>query len=374
MRILVAPDKFKGCLSARAVAENIAIGLRETLPTAGVEIMPMADGGEGTATVISDALGGEWVQCKAHDPIGRVIDCRYAIIAGSLAVIEMSEAAGLQRLKENERDPLRTTTFGVGEMLLHAARRGVTKIIVGLGGSATNDGGFGMARTFGFRFFGESDGQLRAAIAKLCELRRIEKPTTLALPSIIGAADVTNPLLGKRGATATFGPQKGATRQKLDILERALTRLADVAEKEFRYDHRDHFGAGAAGGLGYGLLTFAGAVLKPGFDVVAEAVGLESKIKGVDVVITGEGSLDLQTLEGKVPAGVARLARKLGRRVFAIPGRASEEREVRELFHGIVPLVEAGISERQTIADTPVLLRKRASTLARDFLVDGGAK
>jgi glycerate kinase len=374
MTVLIAPDKFKGSLSAREVSENIALGIRDVLPDAKIETMPMADGGEGTATVISDALGGEWVHCKAHDPIGRVIDCRYAIIARSLAVIEMSEAAGLQRLKENERDPLRTTTFGVGEMLLHAARRGVTKIIVGLGGSATNDGGFGMARTFGFRFFGESDVQLRAAIAKLCELRRIEKPRTPSLPSIVGAADVKNPLLGKRGATETFGPQKGATPQKLDILERALTRLADVAGKEFRFDHRDHFGAGAAGGLGFGLLTFAGAVLKPGFDVVAEAVGLESKMKDADVVITGEGALDLQTLEGKVPAGVARLARKLGKRVFAIPGRASEEREVRELFQGVVPLVEAGISERQAIADIPVLLRKRASTLARDFLVDGGAR
>jgi glycerate kinase len=364
MRILIAPDKFKGCLNAQEVAQNIATGVRDVLPKARIETVPIADGGEGTAEVICNALGGSWIRCTAHDPIGRAIDCRYTWIEGGLAVMDMSEAAGLSRVSEKERDPLHATTFGVGEMILDAARRGASEIIVGLGGSATNDGGFGMARALGFRFFAESGSQLRTAIGKLAGLKQIEKPTNLSLPSIIGAADVRNPLLGKNGATRVFGPQKGGTTQQLAALERALTKLADVAAKQFGFDYRDRPAAGAAGGLGYGLMTFAQAAMREGFDVVAEAVGLEARIKDADLVITGEGSLDAQTLNGKTPFGVAQLARKHGKRIFAIVGRASEDREVRTLFDGVYPLAIAETTEQQSTARAADLLRKRARELA----------
>ncbi len=367
MKILIAPDKFKGSLSAREVAENIAKGLRDVLPEATINIVPMADGGEGTAEVICDALGGSWVNCAAHDPIGREIDARYGWIQKrKLAVMEMNEAAGMRRLSESERDPLRANTFGVGEMILDASRRGAQKIIIGLGGSATNDGGFGMAGALGFRFFNDR-GQEIEKVVDLVELQRIKRKQALNLPRIIAAADVRNPLLGENGATRVFGPQKGATADKIDILERALTKLGDVVSKDLKVNYRDEPGAGAAGGLGFGLMSFCGAAIRPGFGVVAESVGLESKMKDVDVVITGEGSLDRQTLEGKTPAGVAGLARKLGKRVFAIVGRASEDRQVRELFDGVYVTTRPGMSEKESIARAAELLRERARKLAKSL-------
>src|SRR5437016_12173742 len=205
MNILIAPDKFKGALNAREAAENITKGLRDALPDAKIEIVPMADGGDGTAEVICNARGGSWVKCKAHDPFCREIDARYAWIGDEkLAVMEMSEAAGMRRLSESERDPIRATTFGVGEMILDAARGGANEIIIGLGGSATNDGGFGMARALGFRFDYEQEQKKdrdRECVTDLVNLSRIEKPQELKLPKIIAAVDVQNPLLGENGAT-----------------------------------------------------------------------------------------------------------------------------------------------------------------------------
>src|SRR5437667_3765450 len=373
MKFLIAPDKFKGSLNAREIAENIAKGLRDALPDAKIDIVPMADGGEGAAEAICDARGGSWLKCKAHDPRGHEIDARYGWIqSGKIAVMEMSEAAGMRRISEGQRDPVRATTFGVGEMILDAANRGANEIIIGLGGSATNDGGFGMARALGFRFDYEHEQEQeketgREGVTDLGNLSRIEKPRDLRLPKIIAAVDVQNPLLGKNGATRVFGPQKGASESELSILEQALTRLADVVVEAFGFDYRDKPGAGAAGGLGFGLMSFCGATVRPGFDVVAEAVGLESKMKDADIVITGEGSLDAQTLEGKTSAGIATMARRLGKRVVAIAGRTSEAREVREAFDGVYTLAERGVSEQESIKRAAELLRERAQELAKDL-------
>ncbi len=380
MRILIAPDKFKGSLDAREVAENIAKGLHDELPDAKIDIVPMADGGEGTAEAIAQARACSWLECKAHDPLGREIDARYAWNGdGKIAIMEMSEAAGMRRISEDERDPVRATTFGAGEMILDAANRGANKIIIGLGGSATNDGGFGMARALGFRFFSD-EKELTEAVPELADLTRIETPVAAGvspansttqparLPpqlKIIAAVDVKNPLLGKNGATRMFGPQKGASKKGTDILERALTRLADVVAKEFRFDYRDEAGAGAAGGLGFGLMSFCGAKVRPGFDVVAEAVGLESKIKDADVVITGEGSLDRQTVEGKTPAGVARLAQTFGKKVFAIAGRTDGNRHVHELFDEVYTLARRGLSKEKQMKRAAELLRERAREVAK---------
>src|SRR6478736_4031609 len=242
MKILIAPDKFKGALNARETAENIAKGLRDALPDSKIEIVPIADGGEGTAEVICNARGGSWLQCKAHDPLCREIDARYAWIGDEkLAVMEMSEAAGMRRLSESERDPLRATTFGVGEMISNATKRGANEIIIGLGGSATNDGGFGIARALGFQFFSDAK-ELTGAVSDLLSLTKIEPPVVAGVPpanstmqsarlplqlKIVAAVDVKNPLSGENGATREFGPQKGASKSDLDNLERALTRLAD---------------------------------------------------------------------------------------------------------------------------------------------------
>src|SRR4029077_21003864 len=382
MKFLIAPDKFKGALSEREAAENIAKGLRDALPGAKIEIVPMADGGEGTAEVICNARSGSWVQCKGHDPLGREIDAHYAWTADEeLAVMEMSEASGMRRLSDSERDPLRATTFGVGEMILDAGSRGASEIIIGLGGSATNDGGFGMARALGFRFFSDAK-ELTGAVSDLQSLTKIETPVVAVVPTanstmqparlplqlkIVAAVDVKNPLLGENGATRVFGPQKGASESDLDKLERALTRLPGVVGKECGFDYRDEAGAGAAGGLGFGLLSFCGATIQPGFEVVAQAVGLEAKMKDADLVITGEGSLDRQTLEGKTPVGVARLARKLRKPVFAIVGRASEDRELREIFDGIYQNARLGMSQQENMKRAAELLRENARELADTF-------
>jgi glycerate 2-kinase len=367
VRILIAPDKFKGTLSAREVADAIAAGLREILPEAEIEIVAMADGGEGTAEAISQALGGSWMECKAHDPLGRAIEARYGWVEDrKLAVMEMSEAAGMRRLKTTELNPEGATTFGVGEMISNASRRGAKEIIIGLGGSATNDGGFGMARALGFRFFETKRAhELRSSVGKLENLEQITKPKHLVLPKIVAAVDVRNPLLGKNGATRVFGPQKGVTPDKIEKFERALEQLASVVKEDFGFDYRNEPGAGAAGGLGFGLLSFCGAKIRPGFDVVAQAVGLEPKIKDVDLVITGEGSLDRQTLEGKTPAGVAQLARKNGKRVFAFVGRATEDREVRELFDGVYTNTRARMSDAENMKRAAELLRDNARQLAQ---------
>jgi glycerate kinase len=380
VRILIAPDKFKGSLNAREVAENIAKGLRDALPDARIEVVPMADGGEGTAEAICQARGGLWLKCKAHDPLGREIEARYTWVEDrKLAVMEMSEAAGMRRLSENERDPVRATTFGVGEMILDAASRSANEMIIGLGGSATNDGGFGMARAVGYRFFAGTQ-ELVGAVSELTELTRIEAPVAAGvspasstmqptrLPSqlkIIAAVDVQNPLLGENGATRVFGPQKGAISDQIRQLELALVRLADVVEQEFDFDYRDKPGAGAAGGLGFGLMSFCRATIRRGFDVVAEAVGLESKMKEVDVVIAGEGSLDRQTLEGKTPAGVARLARKLRKKVFAVVGRDNGDRQLRELFDEVYELARPGMTEKEQMKHAAELLREKAQELAK---------
>lgn len=382
MRILIAPDKFKGSLSAREVAESIAAGLREILPAAVIDIMPVADGGEGTVEVIREACGGEWVTCAAHDALGRPIEARYAWLRDRLtAMMEMSEAAGLWRTSPKERDLLRANTYGVGEMMKDAESRGAKEILLGLGGSATNDGGMGMARALGFRFLASEEHPELEDPNALVQLRRIlpsegmENLTALSrqvsgaaqssFPRVVAAVDVRNPLLGERGASRTFGPQKGGTPEQLEVLERGLTRLADIVAGDLDCDFRDAPGAGAAGGLGFGLMSFCGATVRPGFDVVAEVVGLESAIERSDVVITGEGRLDEQTLEGKVPAGVARLARESGKRVFAIVGASSEAPAVRELFDGLYVLARDQITAKESISRARELLRERARELAR---------
>ena len=367
MRILIAPDKFKGTLSAREVADAIAAGLREVLPEPEIYIAPMADGGEGTAEVIAQALGAAWVKCKAHDAVGREIEARYGWIEKEkFAVMEMSEAAGMRRLRPNELNPEIATTFGVGEMILDATKRGAQEIIIGLGGSATNDAGFGMARALDFRFLGANNSQIEYLV-DLARLQRIEKPKNLKLPKVVAAVDVRNPLLGKNGATQVFGPQKGVAPDAIDKFERVLTRLADVVTEQLGVDYRNEQGAGAAGGLGFGLLSFCVAKISPGFDQVAIAVGLEQKTKDADVVITGEGSLDRQTLEGKTPAGVAQLARKYHKPVFAFVGRVTDDPKVRQLFDGVYTNARPGMSDEENMKRAVEFLQDNARQFANDL-------
>ena len=365
MRILIAPDKFKGCLTAMEVAKEISAGVREILPKADVHLLPVADGGDGTAEVLCNGLGGSWVTCPAHDPLGRQIECRYVILdEHKIAIIEMSEAAGMRRLTEAELDPLKTTTFGVGELMIDAARRGAREIVVGLGGSATNDGGFGLARALGYRFFDGEGMQVRTAINKLRTLKMIEAPRNLILPPVVGAADVRNPLFGRHGATRVFGPQKGADKAKLDLLEKILKRLAKVAVRQVRRVRPRMPGAGAAGGLGFGLMAFANATLCPGFDLVSEMIGIEDHVKRANIVVTGEGRLDAQTLDGKAPGAVAQLGKNHHKRVFAIVGEAQDQSKISELFDGVFELCSTGVSKADAVKNARELLRKKAKEMA----------
>lgn len=364
MRILIAPDKFKGSLSAREVGENIAVGLRAVLPDAMINVLPVADGGEGTAEVICHARVGEWITCNGHDALGREITARHVWLGErKTAVIEMSETAGAWRIAPRDRNPLLANTYGVGEMLLQATRRGAEQIIVGLGGSATNDGGFGMARALGFRFLDRHGLELKGSIPGLRDLNHIVAPQDLVLPRIIAAADVRHPLLGPHGATRTFGPQKGILPDQLEMFEEALAQLADVVSRDLGCDFRETPGAGAAGGLGFCLMSFCGGIVKPGLDLVAEMIDLEAIMQRADVVITGEGTLDEQTFEGKAPSGVARIARKLGKRLFAIVGCATDEAKARATFDDVLVLARAPITHEESMSRTAMLLQERAREL-----------
>ena len=369
MRILIAPDKFKGSLSAPAAAEAIARGLRAAWPDAQCDLAPIADGGEGFAESLAVALGAEWVKVASEDAIGRPIEARYAWLPGEhLAILEMSEASGLHRIAAHERAPLRADTFGTGVLIAHAVARGAHRILVGLGGSATTDGGIGVARALGFRFLDHAGREFSATPGTLPSLAKIERPVNLPLPEIFAACDVQNPLLGERGAARVYGPQKGADAGTVEFLDNALTRLAEVCAASLGCDHRHVPGAGAAGGLGFGLLTFCGAAIRPGFDMIAETLHLEARIAAADLVITGEGRIDDQTLDGKGPAGVAILARKAGKRVIAFAGSVTAAAEGAGIFDAVIPISERPIAIADAMREAAPLL-ERASLRAAKLLI-----
>ena len=361
MKVLIAPDKFKGSLTAAQAARAIRRGVERALTAARCRELPIADGGEGAAEVLCGALGGEWITTAAHDGLGRPVEAGYASLPGAVAAINMSEASGLWRLAPGERDPLRASTAGTGELMAHARTRGARTILVGLGGSATNDGGIGMAAALGWRFMDRHGNALPPLPLHLPEVERILPPSQEPLPVVTSMVDVGNPLLGKRGATYVYGPQKGADAAALFFLEAGLTHLADVARRDLGRDYRDVAGAGAAGGLGFGLLAFCGAEIRSGFDTVAGAVGLDAAVAGSDLVITGEGCLDRQTLEGKGPAGVASLARRFGKPVFAFGGAAPEPDVLRWIFDGVFAIKDGTVSTERAMREAETLLEARVA-------------
>ena len=321
MKVLIACDKFKGSLSAIEACEAIAAGL----PQHECELCPIADGGEGFVAAILGSTSGEKVMAQCRDALGREVAAEYALLADGSAVIEMSAASGLWRIEEGERDPLFSNTYGTGQLMRHAIEKGATRLLIGIGGSATNDGGVGMAEALGVTFKNADGKTILPVPATFAEIASIDLSGILELPPITVACDVTNPLLGPSGATAIFGPQKGAQPEQLPQLEAALAHLTTHFDCE-----PDFPGAGAAGGLGFGLRHFCGAELVSGFDLVAQALHLTEKVAAADLVITGEGSLDAQSLDGKGPTGIAKLARTAGKEVIGIAGHVSEE--ARPLF------------------------------------------
>lgn len=371
MKIVIAPDSFKESLSAAEVAAAIAAGLREVWPQAELLCRPMADGGEGTVVALVAATGGEYRETVVRDPLGEPVAATWGWIAESRsAVIEMAAASGLHLVPAQQRDVLRACTYGTGELIRAALDAGAERIVLGFGGSATNDAGSGMLRALGARLEDAEGRPLAPGGAALAQLARIDLSgldPRLAQVDFEVACDVDNPLCGPRGAAQVFSPQKGATPEQVRQLDAALTHFADVCAQTLGRDGRDLPGCGAAGGIGFAARTFLAATFRPGIELVAEVSGLEQAVIGADLVITGEGRLDLQTLHGKTPMGVASIAKRHGVPVIALAGMLGEGYQ--QLYgHGIdaaFSLAPGPISLADALADAPRLLRQRAVDIAR---------
>lgn len=361
-RYLVAPDKFKGSLSANEAADAIAKGIRLQEPDSSIDLCPIADGGEGFMETLAAAMGGSWISCPAVDALGRAITSRYLLVnppEGPTAIMEMAETAGLWRLTANEMNPLLATTKGVGMQISHAVcEHSIIRIVMGIGGSATNDGGAGMAAALGIDFLDEHDQKFEPNPSNLMRVRSINGSSRIDLPEVTAACDVNNPLLGERGATAVFSKQKGSTAEARIALEAALAHLVAVSGAT---DAANMPGAGAAGGLGFGLLYFTGAELTSGFDLIAGLLNLESRIGMADHVITGEGSIDHQSLSGKGPVAVARLARSLSVPVTAFCGSTDDAARRSGVFKSLHALSDSGLPLERLIADAAPLLTKLVS-------------
>jgi glycerate 2-kinase len=366
VRILVAPDKFKGSLTAAQAVDAICVGLTRALPEVRLHKLPLADGGEGTAALFIQAFGGQMVECETTDALGRPIRATYAWTPSMRqAVIEMSAASGLERLAENERDPLRASTFGTGTLIIDAARRGARKIIIGLGGSATNDAGAGVAAALGHEFLDEQGRKIDPTPENFPRIAHLAKSPRLFTPEVVAMSDVRNPLLGPSGASRVYSPQKGASPEAVENLEKNLTHFADVVTDALHCNFRDTPGAGAAGGLGFGLLSFTQATIRSGFDTFADMMDLDRLIANVDIVITGEGRMDPQTLEGKGPGGIAARARKMGKPVIAFAGALRGENQLDDHFDACFALANGPISEEQSMREARSLLVRAAEKAGR---------
>ena len=363
MRILIAPDKFKESLTAQQVADAIHNGFITVFPEANFDIVPVADGGEGTAGIFLTALGGEWVEVATHDARGRPINASYAWMDDQkLAVIEMSAASGLWRIDSRERDPLHAHTLGTGELVADAIARGAEHVLVGLGGSATNDAGVGMASALGWKFLDEANNPLVPHPADFHKISKILPPTTPLSCRVTGLCDVSNPLLGDAGATRIFGPQKGALPEMFMRLEGALALVARLCSQQLGKDLSLVPGAGAAGGLGFGLLTFLQATLESGFHAISRLMDLESRISAADLVITGEGRLDSQSLQGKAPFEISQLAQRHGKPVLGFAGIIEGELPG---FDACIPIANGPLTLEESRAHAAELLSAAAKRTAR---------
>lgn len=366
MLVLICPDSFKESLTAAQAAQAIREGFTCGYPGARFLLCPVADGGEGTVEAFL-ASGGSRQTARVTGPLGSLVEAEWALLEnGSLAVIEMAQAAGLGLVPKGKRNPFKTTTRGVGELLLKAASCGVKKIIMGIGGSATNDGGAGMAEALGYSLLDASGNPIPPGAEGLLHLHAIRPPKSLPPFSgieITVACDVTNPLLGPNGASSVYGPQKGATPRDIPMLDQALERWAGCLQKLMGRDVRDQPGAGAAGGLGAGLLALLGASLKPGFSIISNALNLPSLACKADIILTGEGKTDPSSLSGKVVSGVLSIAREQAKPAIILSGAV--ESPVEQYYQagasGVFSMADGVSSKKKSMAGAAELL----SSLAR---------
>ena len=377
MKVVIAPDSFKGSLSAASAAHHLALGVRRVFPEAVVVLLPVADGGEGTVQALV-AAGGRLEEAVVTGPLGEAVTAQYGVLADGTGVIEMAAASGLVLVPLDRRDPLRTSTRGTGELVSKLLDQGCRRLVLGLGGSATNDGGVGLAQALGWSFLDAQGRELGAGGGALSALDRIEgvgRDPRLAECQIVAICDVTNPLVGPLGASAVYGPQKGADAKRVSVLDANLTRLADVAERDLGVRLHELPGGGAAGGLGAGLAAFCGAVLRPGIDSVLDVVGFDAVVADADLVLTGEGRLDGQTAFGKVPVGVAARSTAGGRKVPVVAFAGSlgpgAEAVLGLGIDAVVPLADGPLTLEQSMDRTGELLEAAAERALRLVRIGG---
>jgi glycerate 2-kinase len=377
MRILIAPNAFKGSISAYNAAKAIEEGIRRVVPDAECILLPIADGGDGTAEVLVHGTGGRFINAKVLNPLGRSISTTFALLSdGTTAMIEMANASGLRLISSEERNPLRTTTYGTGQLIKAALNVGARKIIIGLGGSATVDGGAGMAQALGARLLDTQGDDITYGGGSLSDLHAIDisgLDPRLRECEIIAACDVDNPLVGENGSAAIFGPQKGATPDMVTQLDANLAHLAQIIQRDLGVDVLTIPGGGAAGGIAAGLIAFCGARLYPGTDLVLDTLELDHYVQGVDLVITGEGRIDGQTAHGKAPVGVAARAKRYGIPVVALAGGIGDGAEA--LYaHGIdviMPIVARPMLLEDAMRDAAILLADASERLMRAMGLKG---
>ncbi|MBN2273035.1 MAG: glycerate kinase [Bacteroidales bacterium] len=371
MRILICPDSFKECLTARQVAEHIASGIQRILPSADIKIIPLADGGEGTVAALMHTTEGRIVNVEVHDPLMRTIHSFFGLTGdGETALIEMASASGLELLKPYERNPLITSSFGTGELIKYALDEGCKRIIVGMGGSATNDGGMGAVMALGVKFYDKKGGELPQGGGSLDQLAGIDMKgmdERIHKCRIDVACDVDNPLTGENGASLVYGLQKGGDTAMAEQLDRNLQLFARKIKDSLGRDIEHVPGSGAAGGLGGGMMAFFNAKIRPGFNLISEYIDLEKYIGSADLIITGEGRIDFQTQFGKTPVGVAFLAKKHNKPVIAVAGTLGRGYEVlyEKGIQCFVPIVDKPVSLEVSIRDAGYLLEQTAERISR---------
>jgi len=368
MRILIAPDSFKESLSAAEAATRISEGIRRVLPAAQITQLPLSDGGEGLTETLIAAMAGRMLEQEVTAPMGNRVMARFGVAGDDTAIIEMAEASGLNLVPPAQRNPLLATTFGTGELIRAALGQGCRHLIIGIGGSATNDGGAGMAQALGVKMLNAQGEDIAPGAAGLLELDTIDMSALdprLSRTKISVACDVTNPLCGPRGASRVYGPQKGADAAAVDLMDRALARMAEVVKRDLDLDICELPGAGAAGGLGAGLAAFAGADLQPGLELVLEILQFDTLLSaGQDLIITGEGEINGSSLYGKVPVGVARRARQYGIPVLALVGNIGPDTK---------QVYAEGIIAIMSIAPGPIT-REQSMIRAGELLSDAAER
>ena len=376
MKIMIAPDSFKGSLTAGEVAENIEKGIKRIFPEALIIKIPMADGGEGTVQSLVDATGGEIIKKKVTGPLGDEVEAEYGLLGEKdIAVIEMAAASGLPLLSENEADPSLTTTYGTGELIKTALDQGVSKIIVGIGGSATNDAGTGMAQALGVRFIkenGDEAGWGGKELEKIKEIDLTELDPRIKDVEIEVACDVDNPLYGPQGAAFVYAPQKGANEEMVQKLDKNLRHFSEIIEKELDKDVQSIPGSGAAGGLGAGLVAFLGAELRSGIKIVLEVNKVKEKMSGVDLVFTGEGQVDEQSINGKTPVGIARTAEEFEVPVIVLGGSLGKgvNKVFQENINAVFSIIQRPSNLKEVFKNTADWLQFSAEQICRIVNID----